>query len=64
MTRSLLENVLVIEFPDAYRLVSEIDIDRTYSMQKTHISCRKPKRLLLEVKERRREMMKELNNDK
>ena len=54
-------DALVIEFPDVYRLVSETDIDKTYSMPKSHISYRKPRRLSDECREHKREQMTRYN---
>ena len=55
-------DALVIEFPDVYRLVSETDIDKTYSMPKSHISYRKPRRLSDECREHKREQMTRYNS--
>lgn len=35
---------LVIDFPDIYKLIGLTDIDKTYSMPKSYISYRKPKK--------------------
>ena len=53
---------LVIEFPDVYRLVSETDIDKTYSMPKSYISYLKPRRLSDECREHKREQMTRYNS--
>ena len=55
-------DALVIEFPDVYRLVSETDIDKTYSMPKSHISYRKPRNISEEQREQAREKMLEINS--
>ncbi len=57
-------DALVNEFPDVYRCISETDIDKTYSMPKQYVSYRKPRKISEDVKKRRRELMKGLNNNK
>ena len=57
-------DALVIEFPDVYRLVSETDIDKTYSMPKSYISYRKPRRLSEEQRISARERMERINEKK
>ncbi|MEE1027953.1 MAG: hypothetical protein UH211_04655 [Agathobacter sp.] len=54
-------DALVIEFPDVYRLVSETDIDKTYSMPKSYVSYRKPRRLEDKYRELKRAQMKQYN---
>lgn len=54
-------DALVIEFPDVYRLVSETDIDKTYSMPKSHISYRKPRKLSAKQREQARKRMEKIN---
>ena len=50
-------DALVIEFPDVYRLVSETDIDKTYSMPKSCVSYRKPRRLSEDERNKRSEIL-------
>lgn len=38
-------DVLVIEYPEHYRLIDETDIDKIYEMPKSFVSYRKPRRL-------------------
>ena len=38
-------DALVTDFPEVYRLVGETDIDKTYSMPKSCVSYRKPRKL-------------------
>ena len=57
-------DALVIAFPEVYKLVGETDIDKTYSMPKSCVSYRKPRRLSEELREQRREMMQVLNKDR
>ena len=54
-------DALVIEFPEVYRLIGETDIDKTYSMPKSHISYRKPRNISEEQREQARERMKKIN---
>ena len=42
--------------------VSETDIDKTYSVPKSHISYRKPRRLSDECREHKREQMTRYNS--
>lgn len=55
-------DALVIEFPEVYRLIGETDIDKTYSMPKSHISYRKPRNISEEQREQAREKMLEINS--
>jgi hypothetical protein len=41
-------DALVNEFPDAYKCISETNIDKTYEMPKSYISYRKPRDLSAE----------------
>ena len=52
---------LVIDFPEIYRLVGETDIDKTYSMPKSCVSYRKPRRLNPKTRDKKREQMLYLN---
>ncbi|MBQ8134117.1 MAG: hypothetical protein IJ192_06935 [Clostridia bacterium] len=47
-------DTLVNEYPDLYRLIGETDIDKTYSMPKSLVSYRKPRKLTDEQRERAR----------
>ncbi len=38
-------DTLVIEYPDIFMFIGETDIDKTYSMPKSRISYRKPRRI-------------------
>lgn len=55
---------LVNEFPEVYKCIGKTDIDKTYSMPKQYVSYRKPRRVSEDVKERRRELMKNMNDEK
>ena len=50
-------DVLVIEYPDRYRLIGETDIDKTYEMPESYVSYRKPRRLSDEQREAARERL-------
>lgn len=54
-------DALIIEFPDVYRLVSETDIDKTYSMPKSCVSYRKPRKLSDKQRESARKRMELIN---
>ena len=55
---------LVSEFPEVYKCIGETDIDKTYSMPKQYVSYRKPRRITVPDKERRKAMMDEINKHK
>ena len=55
-------DALVIEFSDVYKLISETDIDKTYSMPKSFVSYRKPRRLSDERREYKRKQMDRYNS--
>lgn len=38
-------DTLVTEYPDIFKCIGETDIDKTYSIPKSRISCRKPRRI-------------------
>lgn len=52
---------LVSDFPDTYKLTDQTDIDKTYSMPKSHVSYRKPRKLSEAQKEQARKQMKHIN---
>lgn len=54
-------DTLVIEFPEVYRLVGETDIDKTYSIPKSCVSYRKPRRLNPKTRDEKRKQMLHLN---
>lgn len=54
-------DALVIEFSDVYRLVSETDIDKKYSIPKACVTYRKPRRLSEEQRINARERMDRIN---
>lgn len=54
-------DALVIEFPDTFRCIGSTNIDKTYSMPKSAVTYRKPRRLSEEQKERKRALMRAIN---
>ena len=54
-------DALVSRYPDVYRLVSQTDIDKTYSFSKSCVKYRKPRTLSEVQKEQARERMKKIN---
>ena len=53
---------LVIEYPDTFKCIGETDIDKTYSMPKSFVTYRKPRRISEEQREAAREHIMKLNN--
>ena len=54
-------DALVIEFPEVYKLVEETDIDKTYSMPKSCVNYRKPRKLDDKYRELKRVQMVKYN---
>ena len=54
-------DTLVIEFPEVYKLVEETDIDKTYSMPKSCVNYRKPRKLDDKYRELKRVQMVKYN---
>lgn len=54
-------DALVIEFPEVYKLVEETDIDKTYSMPKSCVNYRKPRKLDDKCRELKRVQMMKYN---
>ena len=54
-------DALVIGFPEVYRLIGETDIDKTYSMPKSCVSYRKPRKLTALQRAKARERIEKLN---
>ena len=54
-------DALVIEYPDTFKCIGETDIDKTYSMPKSRISYRKPRRISDAKREQARVAIKNLN---
>lgn len=57
-------DALVIAFPEVYKLVGETDIDKTYSMPKSCISYRKPRKLSEEQRNSARARIERINDKK
>ena len=55
---------LVAEYPEVYRLVGQTEVSKTYSMPKSYITFRKPRRISEEQKEAARQKMKAINESR
>ena len=53
---------LVADYPDTYKLLRQTDIDKTYSMPKSYVTYRKPRKLNDEQREQARRRMAKLNS--
>ena len=53
---------LVEAYPESYRLVDQSDIDKTYSMPRSHVNYRKPRKVSNEQREQARRRMAKLNS--
>jgi len=49
--------MLVASFPDTYQLTGQDEVSKTYFFPKSYVSCRKPKAVSTEQRERARQMM-------
>ena len=54
-------DALVTEYPDIFKCIGEADIDKTYSMPKSRISYRKPRRISEAKRQQAREAIKKIN---
>ena len=54
---------LATDFPNTYKLIGQTDIDKTYSMPKSYVTYRKPRKISDEQKEQARRKMLEINSD-
>ena len=54
-------DALVIEYPDTFKCIGETDIDKIYSMPKSVVTYRKPRKLSLERKKSISEQMNYIN---
>ena len=54
-------DTLVADFPDIYKLTGQDDISKTYSLPKSYVNYRKPRRISKEQREQAREMMLKIN---
>lgn len=53
---------LVEAYPESYRLIDQTDIDKTYSMPKSHVTYRKPRSVSAEQREQARLRMAQINS--
>ena len=56
-------DALVTEHPDIYRCIGETDIEKTYTMPKSYVSYRKPRKISEEKREQARKAMKNINSN-
>lgn len=54
---------LVADYPDSFMLISQTDIDKTYSMPKSYITYRKPRTVSNEQREQARQRMAKINSN-
>ncbi len=54
---------LVLEFPEEYRLEKETEFARWYSMPKSFVTYRKPRKLTDEQREQKRALMEQINKN-
>lgn len=54
---------LVKDFPAVYKLTGQTELDKTYSMPKSHISYRKPRKLSDKQREQARLRMEKINSN-
>ena len=54
---------LVVDYPDSYKLLSQTEIDKTYSMPKSYITYRKPRTVSNEQREQARQRMAKINSN-
>ena len=54
---------LAADFPDTYKLIGQTDIDKTYSMPKSYVTYRKPRKISDGQREQARRKMLEINSD-
>ena len=52
---------LVKAYPDIYRIESEDDVSKTYTMPKTYVSYRKPRAISEAKRQQARGMMRKIN---
>lgn len=53
---------LVEDYPDSYKLISQTEVDKTYSMPKSYITYRKPRTVSNEQREQARQRMEQINS--
>ena len=52
---------LAADFPDTYKLIGQTDIDKTYSLPKSYVTYRKPRKISDGQREQARQMMMKQN---
>lgn len=53
---------LVADYPDSYKLLSQTEVDKTYSMPKSYITYRKLRTVSNEQREKARQRMERINS--
>ena len=53
---------LVKDFPQTFHLDGQTDVDKTYSMAKTCVTYRKPRKVSEEKREQARKLMEKINH--
>lgn len=54
---------LVADYPESYKMLSQTEIDKTYSMPKSYITYRKPRMVSNEQREQARQRMAKINSN-
>ena len=57
-------DALVTEFPDIFQCIGETDIDKTYSLPKSRVKYRRPRRISEEKREQAKLQMTQNNNNR
>ena len=57
-------DTLVADYPDTYKLTGQDEVSKTYSFPKSYVSCRKPRAVSNEQRERASQMMTAKNKAK
>ena len=54
---------LVADYPESYKMLSQTEIDKTYSMPKSYVTYRKPRMVSNEQREQARQRMAKINSN-
>ena len=54
-------DTLVADFPNAYTLIGQDEVSKTYSFLKSYVNYRKPRKVSEEQREKARERMRKIN---
>lgn len=54
-------DTLVTDFPDTYSLMGQDEVSKTYSLPKSYVSYRKPRKLSVEQRKQAQERMNKIN---